>query len=139
MKRRELREHLFKMVFIFSFNLEREMDEQIDLYLDGIDGIREEEKEYLKNRYYAVHEHIAEIDELLDRTAKGWSTDRFASADLAILRVACYEMLFDENIPEGVAINEAVEIAKIYGGDDSPSFINGILGNISAAAKSSEA
>ena len=48
-------------------------------------------------------------------------------------------MLFDENIPEGVAINEAVEIAKIYGGDDSPSFINGILGNISAAAKSSEA
>ena len=127
------------MVFIFSFNLEREMDEQIDLYLDGIEGIREEEKEYLKNRYYAVHEHIAEIDELLDRTAKGWSTDRFASADLAILSVACYEMLFDENIPEGVAINEAVEIAKIYGGDDSPSFINGILGNISAAAKSSEA
>ena len=104
------------MVFIFSFNLEREMDEQIDLYLDGIEGIREHEKEYLKNRYYAVHEHIAEIDELLDRTAKGWSTDRFASADLAILRVACYEMLFDEKIPEGVAINEAVEIAKIYGG-----------------------
>ena len=127
------------MVFIFSFTLEREMDEQIDLYLDGIEGIKEDEKAYLKKRYAKVHEHIAEIDAILDRTARGWSTDRFASADLAILRVACYEMLFDDDIPEGVAINEAVEIAKIYGGDDSPSFINGILGNISAANKSGQA
>ena len=139
MKRRELREHLFKMVFIFSFTPEKDMDEQIDLYLDGIENIRESDREYLRNRCCAVHEHIDEIDSLLDRTAKGWTTDRFASADLAILRVACYEMLFDDNIPEGVAINEAVEIAKIYGGDDSPSFINGILGNISAAGRSSEA
>lgn len=127
------------MVFIFSFTLERDMEEQVGLYLDGIEGIREDEKEYLRERFSAVHEHIPEIDAILNRTAKGWSTDRFGSADLAILRVACYEMLYDEKIPEGVAINEAVEIAKIYGGDESPSFINGILGNISAANRSHEA
>lgn len=138
MSRRKLREHLFKMVFIFSFTLEKDMDEQIDLYLDGIEGITEDEKAFLKKRYRALHEHVAQIDDMLNRTARGWSTDRFASADLAILRLACYEMLYDEKIPEGVAINEAVELAKIYGGNESPSFINGILGNISAAGKSSE-
>ena len=135
MKRRELREHLFKMVFIFAFTIEKDMEEQKALDLDGIDGLKEKDREYLMKRYDAVHDHIPEIDAALNRAAKGWKTSRFASSDLAILRVAVYEMLFDDDIPEKVAINEAIELAKIYGGDDSPSFVNGVLGQVSRIHK----
>ena len=131
MKRRELREHLFKLVFIYAFTLERDMQEQIELYLEGIEGLRDNDREYLEKKFALVAARIPEIDAALNRSAKGWKTTRFVSSDLAILRVAVYEMLYDEDIPEKVAINEAIELAKIYGGDDSPSFINGVLGQIS--------
>ncbi|MCR5295622.1 MAG: transcription antitermination factor NusB [Lachnospiraceae bacterium] len=130
MSRRKLREHLFKMVFIYAFTLEKDMDRQLALYLDGIEMLSEEDREYLLGRYQKVHDKIPDIDRLLNETARGWKTNRFGSCDLAILRVACFELLYDDNIPEGVAINEAIELAKEYGGDDSPSFINGILGEI---------
>ncbi|MBR3069191.1 MAG: transcription antitermination factor NusB [Lachnospiraceae bacterium] len=134
MSRRKLRVHLFKMIFIFAFTLERDMPEQLSLYLDSIEGLSEEDRAYLLERYEKVHDKIPEIDRMLNDTARGWKTDRFASCDLAILRVACYELIFDEAIPEGVAINEAVELAKQFGGDESPSFINGILGEIAKKA-----
>ncbi len=134
MSRRKLRVHLFKMIFIFAFTLERDMPEQLSLYLDSIEGLSEEDRAYLLERYEEVHDKIPEIDRMLNDTARGWKTDRFASCDLAILRVACYELIFDEAIPEGVAINEAVELAKQFGGDESPSFINGILGEIAKKA-----
>ena len=127
MSRRKLRVHLFKMIFIFAFTLERDMPEQLE-------GLSEEDRAYLLERYEKVHDKIPEIDRMLNDTARGWKTDRFASCDLAILRVACYELIFDEAIPEGVAINEAVELAKQFGGDESPSFINGILGEIAKKA-----
>ena len=121
MNRRKLREHLFKLVYLCAFNSEEAMPEQIDLYLDGIGQASEADKHYLR-------------DELLNSTARGWKTSRFNSCDLAVLRVAVYEMKFDEAIPDGVAINEAVELAKLYGGDESPAFINGILGELSRKA-----
>ena len=127
MSRRKLRVHLFKMIFIFAFTLERDMPEQLSLYLDSIEGLSEEDRAYLLERYEEVHDRIPEIDRMLNDTARGWKTDRFASCDLAILRVACYELIFDEAIPEGVAINEAVALAKQFGCDESPAFINGIL------------
>lgn len=134
MSRRKLRVHLFKMIFIFAFTLERDMPEQLDLYLDSIEDLSDKDRAYLMERYQEVHDKVPEIDRMLNDTARGWKTDRFASCDLAILRVACYELLFDEAIPEGVAINEAVELAKQFGGDESPSFINGILGEIAKRA-----
>ena len=134
MSRRKLRVHLFKMIFIFAFTLERDMPEQLDLYLDSIEDLSDKDRAYLMERYQEVHDKVPEIDRMLNDTARGWKTDRFASCDLAILRVACYELLFDEAIPEGVAINEAVELAKQFGGDESPSFINGILGEIAKKA-----
>ena len=137
MNRRKIREHLFKLVFIFSFTLEKDMEEQIRLYLDGIEDLEEQDRRTIEERFRAVCVKVPEIDAMLNATAKGWKTDRFGSADLAIMRVAVYEMLFDEKIPEGVAINEAVELAKKYGGDESPAFINGILGKISAESKES--
>ncbi len=129
--RRKLREHLFKMVFLYAFNKKNEMQEQAELYLDGVENLEEEDRTFLLERFRAVEEKIPEIDTLLNSTAKGWKTNRFASCDLAILRVAVFEMKFDETIPDGVAINEAVELAKLYGGDESPSFVNGILGELS--------
>ena len=133
--RRKIREHLFKLVFIFAFTREKDMEEQVRLYLDEIEDLDEQDRRTIEERFLAVCGKIPEIDAYLNATAKGWKTDRFGSADLAIMRVAVYEMLFDEQIPEGVAINEAVELAKKYGGDESPSFVNGILGKISAESK----
>ena len=137
MNRRKIREHLFKLVFIFSFTPEKDMEEQIRLYLDGIEDLEEQDRRTIEERFRAVCVKVPEIDAMLNATARGWKTDRFGSADLAIMRVDVYEMLFDEKIPEGVAINEAVELAKKYGGDESPAFINGILGKISAESKES--
>ena len=130
MSRRKLREHLFKIVYLYAFNPPEGMEEQVALYLDSIDKLSDEDREYLSRRYLEIAGKIDSIDSVLNRTAKGWKTNRFASCDLAILRVAVYEMKYDERIPDGVAINEAVELAKMYGGDESPSFINGILGEI---------
>ena len=131
LSRRKLREHLFKLVYLYAFNVEEDMQEQVKLYLDGIHDLDDEDRAYLETTYPDIAGHIPEIDELLTRTAKGWKTNRFASCDLALLRLAVYEMRYTDHVPEGVAINEAVELAKLYGGDESPSFINGILGEIS--------
>ncbi len=135
MNRRKLREHLFKMVFVYAFTMERDMPEQLEMYLDGIEGLSEEDREELLARYEGVHDHIPEIDRMLGGTAKGWKVDRFAKTDLAILRVAVFEAFLDDKVPQGVAINEAVELAKIYGGDGSPAFVNGILGELAKNEK----
>jgi transcription antitermination protein NusB len=76
-----------------------------------------------------VDEHREELDETIERHAKGWTVDRIAPLDLNVLRVALYE-IEEGRVPHEVAIDEAVEIAKEYCGSDSPKFINGILGAI---------
>ncbi|MCH4040219.1 MAG: transcription antitermination factor NusB [Eubacteriales bacterium] len=130
MSRRKLREHLFKLIYLTAFNSSEEMPEQAKLYLDGIEDLDEKDRAFLEQRWQAVSSKEKDIDDLLNSTARGWKTSRFGSCDLAILRVAVYEMKYDDTIPEGVAINEAVELAKQYGGSESPAFINGILGEI---------
>ena len=72
------------------------------------------------------------IDIMIDEKAKGWKTSGMGKVELTILRLAVYEMLFDEDVPATVAINEAVEIAKKFGGDDTPAFVNGILAKVVA-------
>ncbi len=130
MSRRKLREHLFKLIYLTAFNSSEEMPEQARLYLDSIEDLDEKDRAFLEQRWQAVSGKEKDIDALLNSTARGWKTSRFGSCDLAILRVAVYEMKYDDTIPEGVAINEAVELAKQYGGSESPAFINGILGEI---------
>ena len=130
MSRRKLRGHLFKLIYLTAFNSSEEMPEQAKLYLDGIEDLDEKDRAFLEQRWQAVSSKEKHIDDLLNSTARGWKTSRFGSCDLAILRVAVYEMKYDDTIPEGVAINEAVELAKQYGGSESPAFINGILGEI---------
>ncbi len=130
MRRRELREHIFKLLFMAEFNSPEEMPEQLGLYFDGMEELEEEDQAYMEQKFAAVREKIPEIDILLNETSKGWKTSRMNRVDLCVLRLAVYELLYDETIPSGVAINEAVEIAKRFGGEDSRSFVNGILGKI---------
>lgn len=79
---------------------------------------------------YGVEEHLTEIDEILQQTSENWSLGRMPLVDRTILRMAVWELLYNEDIPTSVAINEAVRIAKEYGGEDSSKFINGILGKV---------
>lgn len=78
-----------------------------------------------------IQEHFESIGTLIDELAIGWSIDRMPRVDLSILRVAIYEMLYRGDIPESVSINEAVELAKRFGGERSPAYINGMLGTLS--------
>lgn len=132
MTRRELREHVFLMLFRRDFydSLD-ELKDQAQLYLDDAETpIDDSEKEYLKNKVNAIYEIVASLDAKIDEVAKGWKTKRMSKVDLTIIRLALYEMLYDEDVPEKVAINEGVELAKKFGGDDSPSFVNGILARL---------
>ena len=137
MRRREQREHVFKLMFMTEFNSEEEMTEQLSLYFEGLGELSEQDQEYMKKKYAHVKEHLEEIDAQLNSASRGWKTKRMSRVDLAALRLAVYEMKFDEDVPVGVAINEAVELAKMFGGDDSGSFVNGILGKIASGKKDS--
>lgn len=130
MKRRELREHIFELLFRAEFNDAAEMPEQLQMFFEDMEDLEEKDQTYMEGKYHRVMEKIPEIDKLIGDTAEGWKVGRFAKVDLSILRLAVFEMKYDEDVPEGVAINEAVELAKKFGGDDSPAFINGILGKL---------
>ena len=103
MSRRELREQIFKMLFRIEFHEGMEMEEQMQLFLEEEEEISKEDSEYIRK------------------------TSRMAKVELSLIRLAIYEIQYDEDIPAGVAINEAVELAKKYGADSSPAFINGVL------------
>ena len=130
MVRKELREHIFKMLFQIEFNEAGEMPEHLKYYFETLEDAAEKDKEYIQKKYEAVVARLPEIDGILNENAKGWKTARMNKVDLTILRLAVYEMKWDAEIPTGVAINEAVELAKKFSGDDSPSFVNGVLGKI---------
>lgn len=134
MKRSELREHIFRMIFGYEFNSDAEMPEQMQLYfeqLDEEDGVpTEAEVTYIRDKALNVILKTEEIDELLNTNTKGWKTSRMNKVDLSILRLAVYEMKWDDEVPTGVAIDQAVELAKKYSGDEGPSFINGVLAKL---------
>jgi N utilization substance protein B len=133
MNRRKQRDHIFKLVFSMDFDSEENINNHIDSYIDEIDeegNISEEVVNYIKNKTTNIIENIQDIDSIISNNTKKWTIERMNLVDVCILRVAIYEIQYDEDIPTTVAINEAIEIAKKYGGDSSPSFINGILANI---------
>ncbi len=130
MTRREIREHIFLMLFRKDFHETNELGEQIDLYISELEKPTIEEYSYLTSRFQAVLGKLEEIDGILTDTSSGWKLNRMGKVDLTILRLAVYELRFDEDIPDKVAINEAVELAKKFGGDESPSFINGVLAKL---------
>ncbi|MCQ2524675.1 MAG: transcription antitermination factor NusB [Lachnospiraceae bacterium] len=137
MKRSDIRENVFKILFRAEFNSIEEMKEQTSFYFDNelsFDSedielvlISDKDKEYITNRANAIIDKLEEIDKEITAKATGWEPSRMGKVELAIIRLAVFEILFDEDTPNGVAINEAVELAKKYGQDESSAFVNGVL------------
>ncbi|MCR5233705.1 MAG: transcription antitermination factor NusB [Lachnospiraceae bacterium] len=146
MTRSEVREHIFRLVFRLEFNEAEDMPLQLERYFEDTDKedldsdtpedaekiclFSEDDERYIRDKYDNIRGNLTGLDEVINSNAKGWDTGRMGKVDLAILRLAVYEMKYDEKIPVGVAIDEAVELAKKYGQDESPSFINGILASV---------
>lgn len=127
MSRRELRERLFKLIFRIEFNTREEMAQQVQLFLEEEDITDPKDAGQLEDKLNKVLDRLGEIDTQLNEKVTGWDTQRMGKVDLTILRLAVYELLYDEEIPTGVAINEAVELAKKFGQDSSAAFVNGVL------------
>jgi len=144
MNRRLLRQSAFKIIFSYNFN-----DDDIDQILDDISEdsnlyfeheedsderqipeITEKNKEFLNNLVKGTIENIDTIDEIIKNSLRSWTMDRIAKVDLTILRMAIYELIYSKDVPASVVINEAVELGKMFGSDDSGSFINGVLGRV---------
>lgn len=133
MSRRELREHLFLMLFRKDFHETEDLREQMELYLEDVERPTEKELDYMENKFQGVLSHIDELDEIISSVATGWKLNRMGKVELTILRLAVYEMKMDEDVPVKVAINEAIELAKKYGEDNSAGFVNGVLAKVARA------
>ena len=148
MNRTEIRENTFKLLFCKEFHSKEEMGEQYKLYMESLedeerektnkiiseDSVEElipfEYKEYIVERVNKIIDAIPEIDKAIDEVAVGWKTDRMGKVELSILRLAYYEMAMDDEVPGKVAVDQAVILAKKYGSDNAPAFINGILAKL---------
>ena len=127
MSRREQREQIFKILFGVEFHSADELEEQIGLYMEDLGDIRKKDADYMTGKVRSIVEHMDEIDEMINHASKNWKTTRMAKAELSILRLAAYEIKYEDDIPVSVSINEAVELAKLYVSDHGPAFVNGIL------------
>ena len=104
------------------------MPEQLALFFEQADQeTAEQDRAYITAKYEKIMDKLEEIDKMLNERTEKWTTDRIGKAELTILRLAVYEILYDEEVPVGVAINEAVELAKKFGQDNAKAFVNGIL------------
>ena len=146
MTRREMREHCFKILFGVEFYPTEEIKTQVEQYFDapeeddvaeiGTDEIVqivemiEVVRSFLTDRVEGIVGKIPDLDARIDEVAQGWKTSRMGKVELTILRQAVYEMQYDSEVPSKVAINEAVNLAKKFGGKDSPAFINGVLAKL---------
>ena len=130
MSRREIREQIFKLLFRAEFYEAEELPEQLQLFLEEQDRKEEKDTLYIQDKFEQILAHLSRIDEMINEVAQGWKPSRMGKVDLTLIRLAVYEMKYEEDVPVGVAINEAVELAKSYGTDDSASFVNGILAKL---------
>ncbi len=127
MSRRQIREHIFKMLFRVEFNSPEDMPEQIRLYMEELGDVSEQDSVHIQQKYDDIVAKLSEIDQMIEDKAESWNIRRMGKVDLTIIRLAVYEIKYDDTIPVSVAINEAVEIAKRFGQDESPAFVNGVL------------
>ena len=101
----------------------------LNLHLKHFEGPKKTQ-DFILTLVYGVHSHLAQIDQKIKDAAKNWTIKRMSPVDLNVLRIACFELLYVEDIPKNVSIDEAIELAKQFGSDESGSFVNGILDNI---------
>lgn len=127
MTRKEEREQAFCLVFEKSFR-----DESCDDILELAETIRDFElTDYIVQSFRGVYDNLNDIDSIISKYLTNWKIDRIPKADLALLRLAVYEMKYNGDVPISVTVNEIVELAKSYSGDKDPAYINGVLGGIS--------
>ena len=126
MSRRELREQIFKLLFRVEFNSPEDMAEQEELFFEQEDAAQGEDADYISDKFNMISERITELDGLLNQKAEGWNTARMGKVDLTILRLAVYEIRYDDSVQTGVAINEAVERAKKFGQEASAGCVYGL-------------
>ena len=132
--RRENRIAAMQFLYMFESNRNDNLQDTLAIFFES----KEEPREF-----YAFAEeliagaisHLKEIDSAISNSAKNWSLDRIAKVDLAILRLAIFELLYRNDIPPVVSINEAIDIAKTFAGAESRRFVNGILDNIKGSLK----
>lgn len=138
MSRRVAREYAIQFLFSMDFHKHDDTALQMTEFLDHKAEHKEDEEAILNkdSRSYAEEIikgtllHFDEIDKLVEFHTTGWKKDRIAKVDLAILRLAIYEIVFNDEVPDSVAANEAVELAKKFSTEESGSFVNGVLGKI---------
>ncbi len=130
MTRKETRENLYIMLFRLDFHDGDDLKEQAEMYLEDLENAPAKIKKELSEKFNKVIEHLDEIDSLIEEKAKGWTVNRIAKAELTVLRLGIFEILYVDDVPNKVAINEAVELAKAYGGDKGAGFVNGILASV---------
>ena len=130
MTRSVMREHIFKILFRAEFYDAQEMTQQINYYLEEVPKVTEKEVNEITGKVLNIVDKIPEIDEMINSVSKSWPTSRLGKSELTIMRLAVYEIKYAPDVPDGVAVNEAVELAKVYSSDEAPAFINGILGKV---------
>ncbi len=132
MTRREEREQAFILLFEKSFNDETDLSE---LYELALENEIVSESDFVKKLAFSAWENLDSVDAVIEKYAKGWKINRISKVALAVLRMAIGEMLYFDDIPVGVSINEAVELCKKYAAKDDASFVNGLLGSVSKEEK----
>jgi N utilization substance protein B len=147
LSRKHIRELLFLLLFRREFFSPDEMEEQEGLFFETLAALPEslltsmkltpetsdqleEEREYISNKLSGILDHLPGLDETIARISEGWRLNRLGKVELAILRLAAYEIQMDPDIPTGVAINEAVVLTKRYSGEESARFVNGVLAKL---------
>ncbi len=130
MNRTAIREQAFKLIYSLEIQKQENLQEAIELYEESNEITDEKAKEYIQEAILGIQENKQEIIKQIEENLKAeWKIERISKVDLAILKLAIYELKYTE-IPFKVAINEAVELAKKYGEDTSKNFVNGILASV---------
>lgn len=138
MSRTTARKHSFILIYCKQFQEDNDREDIYNKYLESVKTMEDEDlipisskdEVFIKRVFYGTLDKIEELNELIKPKLTKWKIERIAKVDLAILQLSLYEILYENDIPERVSVNEAVELAKVYSGDDSPKFINGVLGKI---------
>ncbi len=128
MGRKKARDNAFKCIYQLSFNCNSLENIISNCYLENEN--EDDEKEYIEKVVNGVKENIENIDKIILSKLKNWTIDRIAKIDIAILRLAIYEINYLDDVPVKVSANEAVELAKLYGNNNSKSFVNGVIAKV---------
>jgi len=124
------RKHAFCLIFQRDFNAFEDAADVLDYYLENFAEEGASELGFILGEVCGVYENLETIDGHIAETSSAWDISRISKIDLAIMRLAVYEILYDDKIPDGSSINEAVELAKAFSAEDAGKFVNGVLGKI---------